>query len=218
MKFILLITLLPLFQFPLRAASPVITIDFENINPTPYLDTLAHVGSSYLAAYGVNFSPNDTGVIKGVSAGGNWGMDGTVGTTFMGFNGSSWSGANVPITLTFANPWNAFSMDIAHSNGAPTYHNLGFYESWLDVTAFLGSNQVYSGKAYLNNPNIWTTFSFGGTSFDRITWHVNDTNGGSSTYLPYGVDNITNVPEPSTFALVLSAGTVLLGSRRRSSY
>ena len=144
-------------------------------------------------------------------------MDGTVGHTFMGFNGASWSGSHLPIEVTFATPWDAFSMDIAHSNGAPTWHNLGFYESWLDVTAFFGANQVYQGKAYLNNPNIWSTFSFGGVTFDKITWHVNDTNGGLSggNYLPYGVDNVTNVPEPTAFSLFLAGGALLLGFRRR---
>lgn len=203
-------------QGPFAAVTPIV-LDFEGLNPAPYEGSLAHVGTSYTSSYGVTFSPNDTGLITGVSAGGNWGMDGTLGPTFMGFNGATWSNSHVPITVTFATPWDAFSMDIAHSNGAPTYHNNGFYESWLDVTAFLGANQVYQGKAYLDNPNIWSTFSFGGITFDKITWHVNDTFGGLSggNYLPYGVDNVTNVPEPTAFSLFLAGGALLLGFRRR---
>ena len=206
-------------QHNLSGAVTPIVLDFEGLSPTPYMGDLAHVGTSYTSSYGVTFSLNDTGLITGVSAGGNWGMDGTLGTTFMGFNGASWMGnSHVPITVTFSTPWNAFSMDIAHSNGAPTWHNLGFYESWLDVTAFFGADQVYQGKAYLNNPNIWSTFSFGGVTFDKITWHVNDTNGGLSggNYLPYGVDNVTNVPEPTAFSLFLAGGALLLGFRRRA--
>ena len=205
-------------QIILAAVSSIV-LDFEGLNPPPYLYTLAHVGTSYTSSYGVTFSPNDTSIIPGVSAGGNWGMDGTAGTTFMGFNGSNWSGADQPMTVTFAIPWNAFSMDIAHSNGAPSWHNLGFYESWLDVTAFLGANQVYQGKAYLDNPNVWSTFSFGGVTFDKITWQVNDTSGGlsSGNYLPYGVDKITNVPEPSTLTLIYSASGILAIVRRSLS-
>ena len=108
-------------QHNLSGAVTPIVLDFEGLSPTPYMGDLAHVGTSYTSSYGVTFSLNDTGLITGVSAGGNWGMDDTLGTTFMGFNGASWMGnSHVPITVTFSTPWNAFSMDIAHSNGAPT--------------------------------------------------------------------------------------------------
>jgi hypothetical protein len=164
----------------------------------------ANVGDHY-ASLGVHFSLTDFGVQEGLANGdsGNWGLNGTSGPFFEGFNGSAPFSEGYSMTLTFDAPVTAFALDVSRSNGSDAGDT-------FTVSGFLGVSLVDTRTVTLGEINNWTTISLQGAC-NRVQW-----SGGGIAFHPYGVDNINFavVPEPSIFALLIGAGVAFLGLRK----
>jgi hypothetical protein len=151
---------------------------------------------SYL---GVTFGPTNAGVWEGLSQGdpGNWGLEGTNGPQFLGFNGGN--GYNE--VVTFNNPVNFVSLDFSRSNGSS--------DGMIMLSAFDGMTLLGSTSVVLGDINTWSTLSLSFPTITSIEW-----DGTGSGFHPYGVDNFQftpsggTTPEPSTFLLL---GTSILG-------
>jgi len=163
---------------------------------------------SYL---GVTFnSPDDGGTIGGISNGdpGNWGLDGTNGPIFSGFNGSSYS-----MTMLFTNDITGFSLDASRSSSSFSGAQLTL-QGWKDGTLIESTTLGFLAI------NVWSTFSLSNT-VNEVRWQAFQAFGGGGgpvTRTPFGVDNIqwTNVapiPEPSTM-LLFGTGLAALGAWR----
>lgn len=179
----------------LGVSAQAAVIDFED---------LAHgtdVTNQY-AGSGVTFTPTHFSVVGGLAEGdpGNWGLQGTNGSHFLGFNGNP----TYHQTMTFSLDIFSISMDVARSNGSSA-GNTFTLEGYLN--GFLQASQTI----VLGAINSWTTIGLTGT-FDEIVWV-----GDGSGFHPYGVDNIefsAAVPSPSTLAIMLIGLVVML--RRRA--
>lgn len=167
-------------------AQAIITITFDDI------PALSQPAEQY-AAQGIHFGTGAAGVIAGLSNGdpGGWGVDGTVGPYFLGFNG--------PYTesITIDNPVTSVSLDVSRTSGSAAADT-------FTLTAFAGATPVGTQTVTLTTLNVWqtVTISAGSPTITSI-----QLDGAGSGFHPYGVDNLkfTAVPEPSTLAL-LGAG------------
>jgi hypothetical protein len=159
-------------------------------------------GSAYSATIlGVTFSATNAGVWNGISNGdpGAWGLQGTNGNQFLGFNGDPYSE-----TLTFVSPVDSFSADFASSGGSS--------DGTITLSAFNGSTLLGSTTGTLGSINTWSTLSLSLPGINTITW-----SGAGTGFHPYGVDNInfTSSPVPEAGSLTLfGLGLVLLISAR----
>jgi hypothetical protein len=79
------------------------------------LPAFQQVGEGY-AALGVHFARTDFGVQVGLANGdpGNWGVNGTNGPYFEGFNGSP----SYSMTVTLDAPVSGLSLDVSRTNGS----------------------------------------------------------------------------------------------------
>jgi hypothetical protein len=149
---------------------------------------------------GVTFINTDDGSTwDGLTNGdpGNWGLEGTNGSTFLGFNGQSYSS-----TLQFAMDISSFSFDVSRSNGS-TEQDSFTAEAYDSSANLLESIAIDFGEI-----NSWTTVSFTSSNIASISWV-----GTGRQFHPFGVDNLqweesASVPEPATMILF---GTGLLG-------
>lgn len=164
----------------------------------------ASLGSFY-SSQGVTISGTLFGLVGGVGNGdpGNWDLEGTVGSAFLGIN----QGTSGNPTITFSAPQTG-SIDIGVAFGETS--------NFL-VSGSLGGSSVFSSSISINdNDNgqgTWSTFAFS----DPIdTIQVQLTSGSASAY---GIDNVsfTAVPEPSS-GLLLGIGALgVVALRRRIS-
>ncbi|MGJ8635355.1 MAG: hypothetical protein ACSHX5_00720 [Phycisphaerales bacterium] len=157
--------------------------------------------SNEYAGLGVNFLNTDDGAIfDGITQGdpGSWLIEGTNGSQFMGFNGSSYS-----TTMLFDTAVSAFSLDASRSNGSSAGDT-------FTIEGYLNGGLVDSMTVTFGEINIWSTLSLAG-DLDEVQMFGN---GGS--FHPFGVDNINwnGVPTPASFALLSMSGLVA-GRRRR---
>ncbi len=143
-----------------------------------------HVGEGY-AALGVDFSLTDFGVVSGISEGdpGNWGLEGTNGSAFMGFNGFP----SYEMEIRFHHEVEGFSMDASRSGGS----NAG---DGLEVEFWKGDLEVDSTAIVFDEINIWTTVGTKGV-IDRVTFRST-----GFDFHPYGVDNINYTPTGDCYA------------------
>lgn len=155
------------------------------------------------AGLGVTFVGTDDGSTWGGNANGNpgnWGVDGTNGPIFSGFNGDSYSQ-----TLTFASNISGFSLDASRTNGS--------LDGTITLQGFLGATLVASNVVNLGAINTWSTLSIAGT-FDRVVY-----SGTGQDFHPFGVDNLRwdqGIPEPATWAMMIGGlGLVGAAVRRR---
>jgi hypothetical protein len=143
---------------------------------------------SYL---GVTFGATNSGIWEGLSQGdpGNWGLEGTNGPQFLGFNGIN--GYNEAVT--FASPVNFVSLDFSRSNGSS--------DGTITLSAYDGATLLGSTSAVLGGINSWSTLSLNLSDITSIVW-----DGTGSGFHPYGVDNFqfTSTPEPANLMLFLS--------------
>lgn len=148
---------------------------------------------------------DDGSTFGGLGAGdpGAWGLRGTNGSTFAGFNGESYA-----LSLLFDAVINIFSMDAARSGGSQ--------DGTITITGLLNGNVVATNSVKLGAINEWSTLALSG-NFDRV-----NISGAGTGFHPFGVDNIrfdtvnAAVPEPATWALMLIGfGVIGFGMRRR---
>ncbi len=158
---------------------------------------------SYL---GVNFGPTNSGVWEGLSQGdpGNWGLEGTNGPQFLGFNGGN--GYNEQVT--FDNPVNFVSLDFSRSNGSS--------DGMITLSAFDGMTLLGSTSVVLGDINSWSTLTLSFPTITSIEW-----DGTGSGFHPYGVDNFQftpsggTTPEPPTLLLFGTSIFAIGGFLRR---
>jgi hypothetical protein len=186
-------------SLPLQAA--VITFDefaADNVNgPMP---------ANRYAALGITFVATDDGSTWGGIANGdlgNWGINGTNGPVFSGFNGVS-SG----LTTLFSVPVSGFALDVSRSNGSAAGQQ-------FTLEGYLNNVLVDSVTVTLGGINTWSTVALNGV-VDETRWI------GSTGFNPYGVDNVRwnggSVPDHGSSLLLLAgalAGLVGLHRRRK---
>jgi hypothetical protein len=143
------------------------------------------VGESY-AAQGVHFSPTEFGLKDGLgyTDDGGWGLEGTRGSWFQGFNGSP----GYAMTLTFDGPVAGFALDVSRSAGSTS-------DSTFTISAFLGAELVESQTVPLPGVNSWVPIAIAASEIDRVEW----SSAGTTSF--YGVDNVrfTFVPQLDRF-------------------
>ena len=162
-------------------------------------------GVAYAGTAAAAFSLTNFGTVGGNSKGnpGNWGLEGTNGSQFLGFN-SSYSE-----TVTFASSATNVSADFSRSNGSSS--------ETIQFNAYDGNILVDSVSVALGAINNWTTLSVSSADITSVTW-----TGTGSSFHPYGVDNfnfVTSaaVPEPTSVALLGLGILGFVASRRKSA-
>jgi len=141
------------------------------------------------AALGAHFVTSDDGSLwSGLSAGdpGGWGLEGTSGHAFLGFNGRSY-GASVH----FDEPVREVALDVARSSGSRAGDSFTL-RGWRDgaVVEELG--------VVLGEVNAWTTLALA-QQVDRIEW----VGTGVRPFHPFGVDHLRWSAEPPLLAAAI---------------
>jgi len=160
------------------------------------------------AAQGVTFLGTNAGLWTGLAGGdpGSWGLTGTDGDQFLGFNGPYGE------TMTFATAVTMVGLDFARASGSTN--------NSIDMRAFDGASLVAKVSVDLGSPNIWEHLSVSGAHITSVTFAAN-----GSRFHPFGADGlvfrtaaVAAVPEPATWALlVLGFGSLGATLRRRRS-
>jgi hypothetical protein len=156
---------------------------------------------SYL---GVTFGPTNAGVWEGLSQGdpGNWGLEGTNGPQFLGFNGVN----GYDEVVTFATRMNLVLMQFSRSNGST--------DGMITLSAFNGRTFLGSTSVVLGDINSWSTLGIAFPAITSIEWV-----GTGTGFHPYGVDNFffqfEGTPEPSSLLLFGTSIFAMAGVLRR---
>jgi hypothetical protein len=191
----LTLTAAAVLMIPVLSAS---TITFDE-SPAP--DTGTPYGATIL---GATFSATNGGIWGGNSQGnpGSWGLEGTNGPQFLGFNGSPYSE-----TVTFASAVNGFSADFSRSDGST--------DGAITLSAFNGATQIDTTTVALGAINTWSTVSLSDSGITSVTWSDAGTG-----FHPYGVDNLvfgtSAVPEPGSLLLAALGFLVLVAASCRA--
>ena len=164
------------------AQAPVV-LDFELC-----LNSSCNVGTAY-SAQGITFNPSTQAIVTGP---GSWGIVGTNGPQFLGFNGVN---PGYGMTMTFATPQTSISMDVSRSTGSSAGDT-------FTATIFNGVTAVGTTTITFAAINTWTTVTLTAPQFDSIVW-----SGSGAGYHPYGVDNI-RLAAPGAGIPALSLGGV----------
>ena len=143
-------------------------IDFEDFPDG------THVVDQY-SALGIYFAGSAYGIVGGLAEGdpGNWDLEGTAGSHFLGFNGGSYQD-----TLSFDAPITSFSLDVSRSNGSSSGDE-------FEMRAYLDESLVDSVSITLPAINSWVTVSIEDTWFDTV-----EIQGFGGGFHPYGVDRL----------------------------
>ena len=158
------------------AVADVVTINFEEF---PVDNSNGPIPADRYADLGVMFNASDDGTTwDGLSNGdfGNWGLEGTNGPTFSGFNGDSYG-----LTMLFDTDICGFSLDASRSNGSEDGDSLTV-EGWRD------GGMVESITLNFAEINVWTTFALN-ELVDEVRLQ-----GSGDAFHPYGVDNVQWCP------------------------
>lgn len=161
------------------------TINFDDLPANTQVTT-------QYSGLGATFSGTAFGVVPGLGEGdpGNWQIQGTNGTRFLGFNGYP----GYSETINFNSAVNGFSLDVSRSEGSQDGDS-------FTINGWLNGSLVQSTTINLHAINDWSTLMING-SIDEVTF-----SGSGANFHPYGVDNINfnngpQVPEPASLALL----------------
>lgn len=181
-----------------QASAITITFDefaADNINgPMP---------ANRYSGLGITFVATDDGTTWGGNSNGNpgnWGIEGTAGPIFSGFNGQS-SG----LTTLFSSPVSGFMLDVSRSNGSSVGQQ-------FTLEGYFNGGLVDSVTVALGAINSWTTVSLNGV-IDETRWI------GQASFHPYGVDNVRwnaarAVPDAASTLTLLGLALAGLGGLR----
>ena len=178
------------------------TISFDEVSTSE-----SPISANQYSSLGVQLLTDDGTIRAGISQGdpGNWGLEGTNGPHFLGFNGSSYS-----MMAIFDGPIADFTVDAARSNGSTSGNQ-------IRLEGYLAGALVQSLTVSFGPINSWTTLSLS-ANVDTV-----QVLGLGANFHPYGIDNmrwqsanLQAVPEPSTCALLaLGGGTMCMSKRLR---
>jgi hypothetical protein len=156
----------------LAAAAGAEEISFDdvpaaNANAPALTDEYAHLGAHFVAT-------DDGSVWGGVSAGdpGGWGLEGTNGTNFVGFNGASYG-----LSVVFDSPVRDIKLDVARSAGSRAGD--GFV-----VRGYRDGSMVEEVSLVFGDVNEWATVDLI-EEVDAVTWF-----GTGIRRHPFGIDNL----------------------------
>jgi len=171
-----------LFCLALTLFGPAIAgaeeISFEEIAPAN--SNVPALAEEY-APMGVHFIATDDGSLwTGLSGGdpGRWGLEGTNGTAFAGFNGASYG-----LRVAFDGPVREVSVDAARSSGSRAGN--GFV-----LRGWRAGAMVEEVSVVLGDVNTWSTVALG-EEVDEVSWV-----GVGTGRHPFGVDNLRWSTEP----------------------
>lgn len=184
-------------------AQALITINFDDIS-------FGSQPAEQYALQGIHFLGGDGGIQNGLTNGdsGNWGVDGTAGPFFLGFNGPSapdvLQSDPYKEKISFDFTATSISLDVSRTSGSTAADT-------FILQAYAGSTLVDAQSVTLNAINTWQTVTVTGSGITNVLLI-----GQGAGYHPYGVDNLqfTPVPEPPLYAL-LGLGLLGLGWLRR---
>lgn len=176
------------------------------------------------ASIGVTFGSDNSGIWSGISQGdpGNWNLEGSNGSAFLGNNGFNNDRSYVS-SINFSTLVSNVSFDVSRSNGS----NQG---QGLTASAYSGTTLLSSQSILFGAVNSWTSLVFGIGSISSLI-----ITGTATGFSPYGLDNlqfngtentlisgldgtqldVTAVPEPETYAMMLVGLGLLAGVTRR---
>jgi len=149
-------------------------IDFDEAPATN--DNEPSIAEEY-ARLGVHFVATDDGTTwSGISAGdpGGWGLEGSMGTNFLGFNGMSYG-----LSLVFDAPVRDFELDVARSLGSRA-------GDAFVLRGYREGSMVEELSLPLGDVNAWTTAALV-EEVDAVSWVGVGT--GTRRH-PYGVDHL----------------------------
>jgi len=153
----------------------------NNLFPSP---------SEEYASMGVHFIATDDGSVWGGMSGGNpggWGLEGTNGPAFAGFNGKSYG-----LGVVFDAPVREVSVDVARSLSSRVGDRF-ILRGWRDGA------MIEEVDVVLGNINVWSTVALT-QEVDEISW----VGVGTPTKAhPYGVDNLRWTSAPQELAVAI---------------
>lgn len=162
-------------------------IDFDE---APAVNSNAPSLAEEYAHLGVHFVATDDGATwSGVSGGdpGGWGLEGSRGTNFLGFNGVSYG-----LSLVFDTPVRGFALDVARSLGSRAGD--GFV-----LRGYRAGTMVEELSLPLGDVNAWTTAALL-EEVDAVSWVGVGT--GTRRH-PFGVDHLRWSAEESLLAVAI---------------
>ena len=140
------------------------------------------------AAQGVHFTGSDDGSVwSGLSAGdpGGWGLEGTKGTAFVGFNGSSSA-----LSARFDAPVRDVAVDVARSAGSRAGDS-------FSMQGYRAGALVEEQVVVLGDVNAWTTVALT-EEVDEVRWV-----GIGARRHPFGLDDLRWTSEPAVLEVAI---------------
>jgi hypothetical protein len=175
------------FSFLVATAVGAEEISFDelsaaNDNARVLAEEYAHLGAHFVAT-------DDGSVWSGVSGGdpGGWGLEGTHGSNFAGFNGASYG-----LGVSFDDPIRAFKLEVARSLGSRAG------DAFL-LRGYRDGAMVEEVRVALGDVNAWSSVELA-EEVDSVSW----VGIGSGTRRhPFGVDHLRWSVEAATLAVAI---------------
>jgi len=178
---------LPVFLLLAAAAAGAEEISFDDV---PAANSNAPALAEEYAHLGVHFVATDDGSVwSGVSGGdpGGWGLEGTNGTNFLGFNGTSYG-----LGVVFDVPVREVKLDVARSLGSRA-------GDAFVLRGYRGGTMVEEVSMALGDVNAWAPVELA-EEVDSLSWVGI---GVGTRRHPFGVDNLSFSAEPALLEVAI---------------